>query len=44
MLEPLGGKVQNKSDNLLLEIPSLSGKFRQNMKCVLVAGEQLPLI
>lgn len=38
MLEPLGGKVQNKSDNLLLEIPNLSGKFRQNIKCVSVAG------
>lgn len=38
MLEPLGGKVQNKSDNLLLEIPTLSGKFGQNIKWVLVAG------
>lgn len=38
MLEPLGGKVQEKSDNLLLEIPALSGKFRQNIKCVMLTA------
>lgn len=37
MLEPLGEKVQNKSDNNMLDIYTLSGKFKRNKKLCFIS-------